>query len=113
MAGAIAHFYAFTKPKKALNELTRQYTGIKNILEARVQKLNEEIRFTDVRKYAEESMFWATKGVLGPLTAIGPTLEIILARGKKDSELDEQSLKMLDAVKMLVFTHSQLAGDRL
>ena len=67
----------------------------------------------DVRKYAEESMFWATKGVVGVMTTITPTVEIILARGKGDAELDQQSLKMLDALKMLVFTHSQLTGSGL
>ena len=72
VSGAIAHFYAFSKPKKALNGLTRQYTGIKNIPEARVQKFNEEIRFIDIKKYAEESMFWATQGMVGALTAIAP-----------------------------------------
>lgn len=113
VAGAIAHFYAFNKPKKALNELTRQYTGIKNVPEAQVQKLNEEIRFIDARKHAEESMLWASKGVVAALTAIAPTLAIVLSRGKGDHELDEQALKMLDAVKILVFTHSQLTGDRL
>ena len=45
--------------------------------------------------------------------AIAPTLAIVLAHGKGDTELDKQSLKILDAIKMLVFTHSQLTGDRL
>lgn len=113
LAGAIAHYYAFSKPKKALNDLARQYTGIKNIPEARVQKLNEEIRFVDARKHAEDSMLCATKGVVAALTAVAPTVALILSRGKGDHELDEQALKMLDVVKILVLTHSQLTGDRL
>ena len=36
LAGAIAHYYMYTKIKKAINEIARQYTGIKTVPEARV-----------------------------------------------------------------------------
>lgn len=113
LAGAIAHFYAYTKPKKALNDIARQYTGIKTVPEARVQALNDEIKFADGRKLAEEGMMWATKGVVAALTAIAPTLALVLSRGKGDRELDEQAKPMFDAMKVLVHTHTQLTADRL
>lgn len=113
LAGAISHFYAYTKTKKAINEIARQYTGIKTIPEARVQALNDEIKFIEGRKLAEDGMMWATKGVVAALTAIAPTLALILSRGKGDRELDEQAKPMLDAIKVLVFSHSQLTTDRL
>ena len=113
MLGAIANLYAYSKPKKVLNDLVRRYTGIKTIPEARVQPLNDEIKFVEGRKLAEDGTMWATKGVVAALTAIAPTLKLILARGKTDTELDEQAGPMLDAVMVLVHTHSQLTSDRL
>ena len=113
LAGALAYYYSFTKPKKALNDIARLYTGIKTVPEVRVQPLNEEVKFVEGRKLAEDGMFWATKGVVAALTAITPTLELVLARGKRDPELDEQAKPMLDAVKVLVHTHTQLTADRV
>ena len=56
---------------------------------------------------------WVTKGVVAALTAIAPMLKLILARGKTDTELDEQARPILDAVTVLVHIHTQLTGDRL
>ena len=42
-----------------------------------------------------------------------PTLTLVLARGKGDPVLDLQAKPMLDAVKMLVYTHCQLTADRV
>lgn len=47
LAGTIAHYYTYTKTKKAINEAARQYTGIKTVPEARVQALNEEVHFVE------------------------------------------------------------------
>ena len=58
-------------------------------------------------------MMWTTKGVVAALTAIVPTLTLIMARGRANTELDEQARPMLDAVKGLVHTHSQLTTNRL
>ena len=60
--------------RKAINDIARQYKGIKTIPEARVQALNDEIKFVEARKEAEEGFFWASKGVIAALTAITPTL---------------------------------------
>ena len=113
LAGAIAHYYTYTKSKKAINEVARQYTGIKSVPEARVQALNEEVHFVEGRKLAEDSMLWASKGVVVAMTAIAPTLALILSRGNNDPDLDAQATPMLDAIRVLVHTHTQLTSDRL
>ena len=113
LAGAMAHFYLYAKPKKAINELARQYTGVLMVPESRVQALNEEIHFIEGRKLAEEALFWASKGVVAAMTAIAPALALVLARGKKDAELDAQAKPLLDAVKVLVHTHAQITVDRI
>ena len=113
LSGAIAHYYTYTKTKKAINEVAHQYTGIKTVPKARVQVLNEEVHFVEGRKLAEESMLWASKGEVAALTAIAPTLALILSRGNRDPELDTQAKSVLDAVKVLVHTHTQLTADRL
>ena len=73
-----AHFYSHTKTKKAINELARQYTGIKTIQEAHVQALNNKIHFVEGRMLTE----WTSKRVMEALTAIAPTVTLILSRGK-------------------------------
>ena len=113
LSGAIAHYYSFTKTKRAINEIARLYTGIRTVPEARVQPLNEEIHFTEGRKLAEEGLFWASKGVVAALTAVAPALALVLARGKKDAELDKQAKPLLDAVRVLVHTHVQLTSDHV
>ena len=51
------------------------------------------------------------KGMVAALTAIVPTLALILSRGSTDVELDTQARPMLDAVQVLVHTHVQLTAD--
>ena len=111
LAGAIAHYYTYTKIKEAINEIARQYTGIKTVPAARVQALNEEVHFVEGRKLAEDGMFCASKGVVAALTAIAPELALILARGNSNPELDRQAKPMTDTVRVLVHTHTQLTAD--
>ena len=49
VAGAVKHFYEYNKPIKVLKELSRQYTGLADIPEARIQLLNDEIKFQEAR----------------------------------------------------------------
>lgn len=117
MVGVIQHFYegpaeGGPKPLKAIKELSRQYTGIKDVLQARVLAMNDEIRFSDGRKDGESSLLIATKGVVGALTAMAPTLDILLQRGSADPELNAQAMNMLSAVRLLVCTHNQMRIDR-
>ena len=65
------------------------------------------------RKLAEDGMICASKWVVAARTAIAPALALILARGNSDPELDTQAKPMLDAVRVLVYTHTQLTADRL
>ena len=113
LAGAVKHFYGYNKPIKVIKELSRQYTGLADIPEAQIQLLNDEIKFQEARKLGEDAMLWATKGVVGALTAILPTMAVILTRGKQDSDLDEQAVNMFNAVRMLVSSHVQLTNDRM
>ena len=62
---------------------------------------------------AEDGFFWASKGMVAALTAIAPTLALILSRGSTDAELDTQAKPILDAVRVLVHTHVQLTADRV
>ena len=117
MAGVLQHFYegpsgGGPKPLKTIKEISREYTGLLDVPDARVQVLNEEIRFAEGRKDGECSLLTATKGVVGALTAIAPTLDIILQRGSADPELNNQSLNMLNAMRLLICTHSQIRTDR-
>ena len=43
LVGAITHCYAYTKTKKAINDIVRQYTGIKSVPEVHVLALYDEI----------------------------------------------------------------------
>ena len=113
LVAPIKHYYMYNKPQKVLKDLGRQYTGLQEIGDARAQPLNEEVRFHEVRKYAEEALMWATRGVVGALTAIIPTVALILDRGNTDEELNAQGVHMWDAVRLLVATHVQLNMDRL
>ena len=54
----------------------------------------------------------ATKGVVGMLTAIAPLLDIIMQWGSVDSQLNKHALHMLNAVQLLVFTHTHMRIDR-
>ena len=67
------------------------YTGFVDVPDACIQMLNEEIRFAQGRKEGENSLLIASKGVLGALTAIVPTMDIIVQRGSEDPELDAQA----------------------
>ena len=90
LAGALPHYYAYNKTKKAINDIARPYTGIKSVPEVRVDALNEEIRFVEARKQAEDGFFWASKGNVVALTAITLTLALGLSRDKDDIQLDER-----------------------
>ena len=57
LAGAISHYYAYTKTRKAINDIARQYKGIKTVPEARVQALNDEMKFVEARKEVEKGFF--------------------------------------------------------
>ena len=113
LMGALKHFYSYNKPIKVLKDLSRQYTGLVDIPEARIQLLNEEIKFQEARKLGEDAMLWATKGIVGALTAIMPMTAIILMRGNRDTELNAEALNVLNAIRMLVSAHVQLTNDRL
>ena len=113
LAGAVKHFYGYNKPIKVIKELSRQYTGLADIPEAQIQLLNDEIKFQEARKLGEDAMLWATKGVVGALTAILPMMAVILTRGKQDADLDAQAVNMFNAVRMLVSAHVQLTNDRM
>ena len=71
------------------------------------------MHFVERRKIAEDGMLWASKGVVAALTAITPTVVLILSRGNNDSELDAQGTPMLDAIRVLVHAHTQLTSYRL
>ena len=113
MAGVITHYYAGVKHLKTIRDISREYTGLADVTAAKVQPLNEEIRFAESRKDGESSLLTATKGVVGALTAIAPVLDIILQRGNADPELNEHGIHMLNAIRMLVSTHSQMRFDRI
>ena len=113
MAGVISHYYSEIKHLKIIKDISRQYTGLADIDAAQVQLLNEEIRFTDTRKEGENSLLTASKGLVGVLTAIAPLMDIILQRGNADPELNEHAGHMLNAIRMLVATHSQIRLDRI
>ena len=113
LAGALTHYYAYTKTRNAINEISRQYTGIKSVPELHVQALNDEIKFMESRRQVEEGFFWASKDVITAIMAITPTLALVLSRGKDDGQLDEQARPMLDTVRVLVHTHVQLTVDHV
>lgn len=117
MAGAI-HFYYGTPlegtPKhfKTIRDISRHYTGLADVPAARLQIMNEEIKFGEGRKEGESALITCSKGLVAILTAIAPTMDIILRRGSADPELDAQGIHMLNAIKMAVATHSQARLDR-
>ena len=54
----------------------------------------------------------ATKGVIGAMPAIVPGLYMILKRGSVDPELNTHAIHILNAIRLLVCTHSQMRLDR-
>ena len=74
--------------------------------EACVQALTEEVHFVEGRKLAEDAMLWVSKGVVAAMTAIAPTVALILSLGKGNPQLDTRARPMLDALKVLVDTHT-------
>lgn len=117
MAGVINHYYlgpekGGPKPLKCIREFARKYTGLADVPEARVQLMNDEIRFGDGRKEGESALMTASKGVVAALTAIAPLMDVVMQRGSADPELNNHALDMLNAIKVLVCTHSQLRVDR-
>ena len=106
MAGVITHYYSEITHLKIIRDISRQYTGLADIDAAQVQLLNKEIRFTDTRKESENSLLTASKGLVGVLTAIAPLMDIILQGGNADPELNEHTSHMLNAIRMLLATHS-------
>ena len=112
MAGAINFYYQGPKFLKTIREISREYTGLADVPGARVQALNEEIKFAESRKDGENSLLTATKGIVGALTAIAPVMDLILKRGSSDPELDAHGTDMLNAIRMLVATHCQIRIDR-
>jgi hypothetical protein len=113
LAGAMAHFYAYRKPEKTLRELGRLYTGLADLPEARVQPLNTEVRLVDAAKRCEEALLWATKAMVGALTAVVPILELAIQRGASDPEMDAHAEDLLNGVKMLISGHVKLTSDRI
>ena len=95
---------------KIVNELSRQYTGLAGIPGATIETVNEN-HFAEGWQEAGRSLVTASKGVLGALTVSVPTMELILQRGSADPELEAQALNMLNAIKVLVATHSQIKLD--
>ena len=100
------------KRLKTIREISKQYTGLIDMLAAQMQALNEEIRFTEGRCDGECSLLTASKGIVGALTAIAPVLDTVLQRGSVDPELNAQVIHLANAIKLLVRTHSQMRWDR-
>ena len=86
---------------------------VKLTSEARIQDLNPEMKLFAAKKLADDDMLSAFIGVVGALTTILPTMNIIMIRGKDDPQLDSQALAALVAIKLLVLTHSKLTTDGL
>ena len=82
MAGMVNHYYGgpnvgAPKHLKTIKDITRRYTGLADVPGARLQILNDEIRFTEDRKEGECTILTASKGVLAALTAILPLMDNI------------------------------------
>ena len=112
----IQHFYigpneGGPKASKTIKEIARQYTGLKDVPEARVLALNEEICFAEGRKDGESSLLIATKGVVGAMTTIASVLDVILRRCSADPELNAHAIHMLNEIRLLVCTHPDQAGQ--
>ena len=113
IAGMVSHYYlppeeGGPKRLKTIKEISRQYPGLIDVPAARVQALNEEIRFAEGRRDGESSLLTVSKGVVGALSAIAPVLGTVLQRGAADPEL----IHLANAIKLLVCTHGQIRWDR-
>ena len=58
--------------------------GLADVLRARVQARDEEIKFAESRKDGESSLFTATKDIVGALTVIVLVVDLMLKRGSSD-----------------------------
>ena len=97
MAGTI-NYYQGPKYLKTIREVAREYRGLADVLGARVQALNEEIKFAESRKDRKNSLLTATRGIVGALTAIALVMDLMLKRGSSDPALDVHSTDMLNAI---------------
>lgn len=107
LARVIPYYCTYTKTKEAINEVLRQYTGIKTVPEALVQALNKVLRFVEGRKLVEDTILWAMLWTSKGLVAL------IISWRNKDPELSTQAKSMMDALKVLVHAHMQLTSDSL
>ena len=113
MAGAINLYYQGSKFLQSMQEIVKQKnTGLADVLCARIQAVIEEIQFAEIRKDGEISLLTATKGTVGALTAIGQVMDLILKWASSDPGLDTHGTDILNAIRMLVATHSQIRIDR-
>ena len=76
MAGMIYHYYGgpmMGAPKHliTIRDVSRYYTGLVDMPGARIQMLNEEIRFAEGQKESENSLLTASKGANSHSTNYG------------------------------------------
>ena len=97
-----------------MDKLAKQYPRVENVERMKVPRLDEEIfQVVDQKhKSADQSLQGVQRALMGSMAALSAVLELSLARGTEDPELDGLGRNILDSLQLQSFAHNALLTKR-